>query len=157
MKSGLFWSPLTRLCYEQNRAAQKRFRQRQKTRMATSAQQVQELANQMQTLALEKQRLEAQNRVLLHTVKLSSRHIQDTIAEKVSLSLSQIKDSDYLTAASPSLSQTLKYFLLFSKAYSMLVTFLKGGYHGRKHMPSSRRGSFWRPARFTGGALPAGR
>ena len=36
----------------------------------------------MQTLALEKQRLEAQNRVLQHTVKLSSRHIQDTAAEK---------------------------------------------------------------------------
>lgn len=51
--------------------------------MATSAQQVQELSNQMQSLALEKQRLEAQNRVLLHTVKLSTRHIQDTAAEKV--------------------------------------------------------------------------
>lgn len=51
--------------------------------MASSAQQVQELATQMQTLALEKQRLEAQNRVLQHTVKLSSRHIQDTAAEKV--------------------------------------------------------------------------
>lgn len=51
--------------------------------MASSAQQVQELATQMQTLALEKERLEAQNRVLQHTVKLSSRHIQDTNAEKV--------------------------------------------------------------------------
>lgn len=55
--------------------------------MASSAQQVQELANQMQTLALEKERLEAQNRVLQHTVKLSSRHIQDTATEKVNLSL----------------------------------------------------------------------
>jgi len=51
--------------------------------MATSAQQVEELAAQMKALALEKQRLEAQNRVLQHTVQLSSRHIQDTAAEKV--------------------------------------------------------------------------
>ena len=51
--------------------------------MATSAQQVQELAKQMQSLKLEKQHLEAQNRVLQHTIKLSTRHIQDTAAEKV--------------------------------------------------------------------------
>ena len=37
-------------------------------------------------LRWKKQRLEAQNRVLQHTVKLSTRHIQDTIAEKVGFS-----------------------------------------------------------------------
>lgn len=51
--------------------------------MASSAQQVQELAQQMQQLKFEKQRLEAQNRVLQHTVRLSTRHIQDTVTEGV--------------------------------------------------------------------------
>ena len=52
-------------------------------RMATSAQQVAELASQMEALMQEKQHLESQNRVLQHTVQLSTRHFSEVLTEKV--------------------------------------------------------------------------
>ena len=135
---------------EQNRAAQKRFRQRQKTRMATSAQQVQELANQMQALALEKQRLEAQNRVLQHTVKLSTRHIQDTNAEKV-CSSSVSKILTLFLASSCDCGSMLRLQSPLMLLACLLIP--EASFHNsRRRMPSNKRGSYWRRARSIGGA-----
>ena len=67
---------------EKNRVAQKRFRERQKARMRTSAQQVQELTARMDALLREKAELEARNHVLQHTVDLSTQHFGEVFAQE---------------------------------------------------------------------------
>ncbi|KAK9800229.1 hypothetical protein WJX73_001497 [Symbiochloris irregularis] len=65
-----------------NREAQRRFRMKQKNRMATTEEAVEALTAQMQSLQTKAEALEARNRVLQHIVDTSSTHIRELVTEQ---------------------------------------------------------------------------
>ena len=67
----------------QNRVAQRKFRAKTKQKMVHTTMQLEQLEQQMDALMREKQLLESKNRVLQHTVKLSSSHYSDLQAQRV--------------------------------------------------------------------------